>query len=78
MQKAIAYMRNLRDKIIGINTNKKEGGQAIIAAPLEIIFHQRRQLRENIGHPPPELFIIPLESSDLLWVHTKVLAWTAT
>ena len=30
-----------------------------MAAPLEIIFHQRRQLRENIGHPPPRAFHSP-------------------
>ena len=34
-------------------------------------FYQRRQLREHIGHLPPQLFIVPLESGNLLRVHTE-------
>ena len=33
--------------------------------------YQRRQFCEHIGHPPPELFIVPLESGDLLRVHAE-------
>ena len=30
-----------------------------------------RQLREHIVHPVPELFVVPLEASNLLWVHAE-------
>ena len=39
--------------------------------PSKLFFYQRRQLRENIGYPPPELFIVPLEPGDLLRVHAE-------
>ena len=39
--------------------------------PARLFFHQRRQLREYIGHPAPELFLVPLEPGDLLWVHAE-------
>lgn len=39
--------------------------------PSKLFFHQRRQLREYIGHPAPELFIVPLEPGDFLRVHAE-------
>ena len=50
---------------------KKGGVQPLRLNPSKLFFYQRRQLRENIGYPPPELFIVPLESSDLLRVHAE-------
>ena len=48
-----------------------KGCTHIKAHPSKSFFHQYRQLRENIGHPPPELFIVPLEPGDLLRVHAE-------
>ena len=39
--------------------------------PAKSFLHQRRQLHEHIGHPAPELFIVPLEPGDLLRVHAE-------
>lgn len=41
------------------------------AASPSLLFYQRRQLHEHIGHLSPQLFIVPLEPGDLLWVHAE-------
>ena len=52
--------------------NKKEAGRRPQRpAPRQSFLHQRRQLHEHIGHPAPELFIVPLEPGDLLRVHAE-------
>ena len=48
-----------------------KGCTHIKAHPSKSFFHQYRQLREYIGHPAPELFIVPLEPGDLLRVHAE-------
>ena len=39
--------------------------------PARLFFHQRRQLREYIGHPALALFIVPLKPGNLLRVHAE-------
>ena len=43
----------------------------ISCCPYLLLRDDNRQLREHIGHPAPELFIVPLESGNLLRVHAE-------
>ena len=52
-------------------TKKEAGCRPQRPAPRKSFLHQRRQFHEHIGHPAPELFIVPLKPGDLLRVHAE-------